>query len=192
MIKSSILISLILVIFFCSACNSRGERETLKRLNTNDLHQITNTKDKDNFIDLTFQITSFETKGNTQYYVIKGMYDQTTVGLKVTINNTKEAGFNKGGIELSQIGEESNNFIRALRELYGEQISSVQMKDEVKFTDFVLESTSDYRKYKLFFESGEEDEYAEIYLNINLKDNLIEINEKDFEYREPILKALSL
>jgi hypothetical protein len=45
-------------------------------------------------------------------------------------------------------------------------------------------------KIKLFFESNEEDRYAELFTNIDLKARKLNINEKDEEYRSAIIRAL--
>lgn len=187
--------TLILVTFICFGCSTK-DKEVKEGEPQNDskhieLHQITLNRDKKDFVDLTFQIISSESKGDIQNFIIKGKYKESTVGLKVSVNTTKEKGFIMDGVHVSSVGEESNNFIKALSELYDEDNINVQMKDEVIFTNYVLEKTRTSRKYKLFFDNGKENEYAEIYLNINLNDNLIEINEKDLEYRKPILKAFS-
>ena len=45
-------------------------------------------------------------------------------------------------------------------------------------------------EYKLFFEGKEDGDYAEIYLNINLNEDWIELAEKDEEYRPILLHFL--
>ena len=44
---------------------------------------------------------------------------------------------------------------------------------------------------KLFYESANENEYAELYLNINENEHWVEIREKDEEYRKAVLGFLS-
>ena len=46
-------------------------------------------------------------------------------------------------------------------------------------------------KIKLFFESEAEDRYAEVFLNIDVRARSIELNEKDPDYRRPVVSALS-
>jgi hypothetical protein len=46
-------------------------------------------------------------------------------------------------------------------------------------------------KLKLFFEGDDEDDYAEIYLNVDMDRARVDLNEKDPEYREPLLRALA-
>ncbi|HEX3250279.1 MAG TPA: hypothetical protein VHS05_12685 [Pyrinomonadaceae bacterium] len=45
-------------------------------------------------------------------------------------------------------------------------------------------------KIKLFFDSDEEDRYAELFTNIDLKARKLYIREKDEEYRAAIVRAL--
>ena len=45
---------------------------------------------------------------------------------------------------------------------------------------------------KIFFsDSGPEDKYAEIYINIDTKRGVLQFYEKDPDYRVPLLRALS-
>jgi hypothetical protein len=45
-------------------------------------------------------------------------------------------------------------------------------------------------KIKLFFESGAEDDYAELFASIDLRGRRLSINEKDPEYRRGVVRAL--
>jgi hypothetical protein len=45
-------------------------------------------------------------------------------------------------------------------------------------------------EYKLFLEGNSNEDYAELYLNINSTENWIELREKDEEYRTAILRFL--
>ncbi|MBA3705532.1 MAG: hypothetical protein H0W84_06410 [Bacteroidetes bacterium] len=51
-------------------------------------------------------------------------------------------------------------------------------------------SKSDYYKFKVFFDR-DENSYAEMYINIKTSAGEIELNEKDEEYRDNIIKALT-
>ena len=44
---------------------------------------------------------------------------------------------------------------------------------------------------KLMFEHDEEERYAECYLNIDVEGQRVEFNEKDQDYRVPLLQCLS-
>jgi len=69
------------------------------------------------------------------------------------------------------------------------------MARETQFTGISLEG--DPRdlakgpvKIKLFFESGGQDDYAELFTNIELAARRLEVREKDEEYRKPVVRAL--
>ncbi|ODM28079.1 hypothetical protein A7W90_06720 [Clostridium sp. Bc-iso-3] len=71
------------------------------------------------------------------------------------------------------------------------------MVKELKFTSFVLGGNPknfpfEDLKFKLFYEdSFEKDSYAEVYLNVNIPKKIIELKEKDVDYRENICRALT-
>ncbi|MCW3110486.1 MAG: hypothetical protein JWQ09_4992 [Segetibacter sp.] len=46
-------------------------------------------------------------------------------------------------------------------------------------------------QYKLFFHGRNEGDYAELYLNINATEHWIELEEKDEEYRQILIKLLT-
>ncbi|MGG1515457.1 hypothetical protein ABE504_08585 [Paenibacillus oryzisoli] len=189
-IAATIVVLIISFYFISIYKNSDSKKLTLSDEAVLVNQQITLNKDKQDFIDLTFQIISQDKHDSTHAYVVKGKYNDETVGFKVVINTAKGNGFTKNGVHLMRIGEESDRFVKALSELYTGSNAN-KMKNEVVLTEFVLESTSTSKKYKLFFDNGQESEYAEIYLNLDLKENKLELNEKDMEYREPILKGLT-
>jgi hypothetical protein len=43
----------------------------------------------------------------------------------------------------------------------------------------------------LFFDSGPEDRYAELFINVDAKKRVLEFHEKDEDYRKPLLLALT-
>ncbi len=91
--------------------------------------------------------------------------------------------------------------MRALGALYGVGADTAVMAPQVVFTAISLEG--DPRalrrgpvKLKLFYEpeGATDDEhdaqYAEVYLNIDLRGRRLELAEKDEEYRAPLVRAL--
>jgi len=46
-------------------------------------------------------------------------------------------------------------------------------------------------KIKVFYESDDMERYAELFTNIDLRHRVLQINEKDEEYRKPVVRALS-
>jgi hypothetical protein len=126
------------------------------------------------------------------------------VGLLMSIPKAKEGekGFGKD-IVLSSIGVESDYLLRILAELYKQKVDttlrfipsiSVSYVNLQEFARAVAgEKGGAYtspNQYKLFLESEGEEEYAEIYLNINPQEHGLELREKDEEYRPALLQFL--
>jgi hypothetical protein len=44
---------------------------------------------------------------------------------------------------------------------------------------------------KFFFDSGPENRYAEVFINVDPNRRVLEFHEKDLEYRKPLLLALT-
>ena len=177
------------------------------------LKEITDiTEFEEGFVDISFQIVSEEKTKNSHIYIAKGLFHSKIVGLKFEvkskmpngINNDgsldPKKGFIKNGIKISSIGNESDEFVKAISQLYGFTTSE-------KFTDSFLLPTAfslnqsnvklnnpSYYKFKLFFRDGEKDkeeEYCEIFFNINTTNKTIELFEKDEEYRKSLINVFT-
>ena len=101
----------------------------------------------------------------------------------------------KGVITYQSTGPDSDAFVQVLDELYGTHLAGAGMKPQVSFTAISLGGDPrDLAKgrvdIKLFFESDRDDEYAELYTNIDVAKRRLEIHEKDPDYRSPVIKAL--
>lgn len=98
-------------------------------------------------------------------------------------------------VQLKSIGQESDELVKALAELYKQPTNKGFTKQTISATAFSLNEKSvnldknDYYKLKLFFAEDDENLHSEIFLNINTDKREIEIHEKDEEYREPIIKV---
>ena len=89
----------------------------------------------------------------------------------------------------------SDAFLAVLDDLYGTQLSPKAIGDETRFTGIF--SGGDPRdlskgpvKIKLFYESGGQDDYAELYTNIELAAHRLEVHEKDPSYRLQVVRAI--
>ena len=101
----------------------------------------------------------------------------------------------RGIVTYRSTGSDSDAFVQVLDELYGTKLTPKRMATEARFTGISLEGdprdlTKGPVKIKLFFESGGEDDYAELYTNIELAVRRLEVHEKDEDYRLPIIRAL--
>lgn len=174
-------------------------KESLKEINVNE---------ETDFVDLRFTITKYsQDEFKNHILEIKGLFKKDIVGLEIALRPDLELGivndevdsskFYKEGINFYSIGEISDNFISALTDLYGFDITNLKMKDRIESTIFILSGNpdnikTDFIKTKIFFDDEDENDlYSELYANINLKDKTFELREKDSEYRQNIIKGLS-
>jgi hypothetical protein len=177
------------------------------------LNEITEVSDQEEgFKDIIMNIVSVESIKDTHIFIAKGLFHSKIVGLKFEVKSNIQKGINidgsldakngfiRDGIKISSIGEESNEFIKALSQIYG-------FPTEEKFTSDILTPTSfslnnsianldfdNHYKFKLFFrdcENDQEEEYCEIFFNINTKDKTIELFEKDEEYRKLLIDVFT-
>ena len=176
----------------------------------NELINIASKISEDDFMDLVFDITECNDKRDSFEITAKGSYEDRIVGFNVDITKDLKKSFEDGeiisdvfvkdGACFKSIGEESDNFVQALAKLY-----KVSNQADIKFsekplcftiiclTENEVDLNNNYEKNKIFFdEENKLSLYAEIYLNLDLKNKKIELFEKDSEYRENIVKIFSL
>jgi len=101
----------------------------------------------------------------------------------------------RGIVSYRSTGADSDAFVQVLDELYGTKLIPKAMGNETRFTGISLEGDpSDLAKgpvkIKLFFESGGQDDYAELFTNIDLAARRLEVREKDESYRSQVIRAL--
>ena len=101
----------------------------------------------------------------------------------------------RGVVTYRSTGSASDAFVQVLDELYGTKLTPKAMATETRFTGISLggdprDLTKGPVRIKLFFESGGQDDYAELYTNIELAARRLEVHEKDEGYRLPVIRAL--
>ncbi|HSC39896.1 MAG TPA: hypothetical protein VLD19_18565 [Chitinophagaceae bacterium] len=132
-------------------------------------------------------------------YKVNTVYEDKKIGFELVVPKK-----GSGKIIFRSVGEASDNFIRLLEKVYKQKASPVR-----KFTNSITVTGIDmlgYAKslgakeggeyhvpaeYKIFFQGAKEDDYAELYLNINSSEHWIEWKEKDEEYRPVIISLLT-
>lgn len=179
----------------------------------------TNALQTDKLVDITSRLDQAEgwsdiflaiiadTKTDTSHiYIAKGIYKGKTVGLQIEVRSNIAAGIVDGkpdgksgfvanAVRLKSIGQESDDLVKALAELYKQPSDKGFTKQTISATAFSLNDKpadldkKDYYKLKLFFEENDENLYSEIFLNINTDKREIEIQEKDEGYRETLIKV---
>jgi hypothetical protein len=192
--------------FLFGGCGRQPQATPQKRLSIPVIKppEVTSESEK-GFPDLVFYIQEHKTQPDgTQTIRGEGTHKGRQLGLVVTLGATWQAGSlgkdiplvtYRGTVTYRSIGSESDVFLQVLDELYGTKINPKGMGKEAKFTGISLEG--DPRnlgkgpvKIKLFYESGGQDDYAELYTNIELAAHRLEVHEKDESYRLPIVRAL--
>lgn len=116
----------------------------------------------------------------------------------LTENGTDpENGFIKNALIIKSIGSESDDFLKALSKIYGFPTKN-KFKNVIQVpTIFSLNKQKvnldnvGYSHFKAFLEEDNQNDYCEIFFNIDSKKQIIELHEKDMDYRKLIIKAFS-
>src|SRR5262245_702794 len=119
-------------------------------------------------------------------------------GFNSKMNLVKEHVY-RMGVRFLRSGTESDRLISAISKLYGSKASPKRMVDEETFTAIALhqgdlDMKRDPVKLKLFgkdCEPFDQDAYYESFFNLDLANGFVYWNEKDPEYRKPLLRALT-
>jgi len=133
-------------------------------------------------------------------YKVNSLYKNKIIGFEITV---PEPGLSK--LTIKSTGANSNNFIYALSKLYQQKpdttlhFTDLITADCMNMGDYIdslnKQANGNYvsikSQYKLFFQGKNEDDYAELYLNVNDKEHWIELEEKDEEYRPILIKLLT-
>ncbi len=171
---------------------------------TNALPEITLETDE-GFYDLVFRIRDYGQRADgTTMFRAYGIHEGQTVGVTVVLGSAWErvslgadlpSAF-QGTVELRSLGVESDALLNVMDQLYGTKLHPKAMKPATVFTGITLEGnprdvSRGVVKIKLFFEPDDEARYAELYANIDLPGGKLYVNEKDIDYRTPVIKALA-
>jgi len=135
------------------------------------------SESEEGFHDLVFYIQEHKTQPDgTQTIRGAGTHKGRQLGLEVTLGSTWQAGSlgqgtplvtYRGTVTYRSTGPESDAFLQVLDELYGTKLGPKAMGTETPFTGISLggdprDLTKGPVKIKLFFESGGQDDYAEL------------------------------
>ena len=161
---------------------------------------------EEGFVDITFRVLKHvkQSDGALRIYV-RGKLQERKVGFaidilpawkKSAIENTDQF-FYWGDARFIRTGEETDEFISALSHLYGLKVVSRKAKVNVPAQVVGLANDpalilSEPTKMKFFFNpDGEENLYSEVFINVDLRSSILQFNEKDMEYRMPLVSSLS-
>ncbi|MEO8068841.1 MAG: hypothetical protein ABI599_14185 [Flavobacteriales bacterium] len=200
-----LLMGLFSLLFGCKDGSSKAQHSDASNVQ---LEEITARMDpEEGWNDIFLKVTSEVVTDSSHVYIAKGLYKGKTVGLQFEVSSDIGAGLVDGklaqngfvanGVRIVSIGVESDEFVKALAELYEQPVPPTFTKREISATAFSLNENAvdldqkDKYKMKLFLEEGDEQLYSEVYVNIDTDMGEIELAEKDQEYREPIIKIFS-
>ncbi len=165
---------------------------------------------EENFVDLTFGITDLSEDDAHYRFRLAASYNDRELGLDVILVKDIKGGFDANvdpikdhvyrlGVRFMRSGVESDRLVAAIGQLYGADPIPQEMVPEESFTVIALlqgdpDFDNDCVRLKLFGKDGEpfdEDAYYESFLNVDFANRLVYWNEKDPDYREPLLRALA-
>ena len=163
---------------------------------------------EEGWFDLDLTVTSVTDEGDYITVVGMGLFRGNEVGLKVSFRKgvspampnaqPDQTAFAPNGIVYSSIGGASDRLLQAMATLYGVPAPAGKFAARVDVTAIALDQypvdvTKNATKFKVFFNdgAGQEDEYAELYTNIDIPGQRLELHEKDPEYRASVVRALA-
>lgn len=165
---------------------------------------------EDGFVDCSFRIVDLVETDTDYRFRLLGSYNGEHVGMAVTVIKGIKAGMDadmdliqdhvyRRGLIFSRTGPESDRLIRALARSYGMRDDERRMVPNESFTVIALHQgeismESEPVKLKLFGRDDSDkldDDYYESFFNLDLKRGYVFWNEKDQEYRRPLVRGLS-
>jgi hypothetical protein len=176
-----------------------------------DGHPILDQFSEEGFVDLTFEILDLVEDDSFYRFNVAASFEDQVVGMGVVVQKGMKSGFDgkmdlirdhvyRGGVRFFRAGERSDHLVAAIAKLYQSTETTIQMIDEERFTAIALHQgaidwASGPVKLKIFGRDGEpfnEEAYNESFFNVDLPNRLIFWNEKDQDYRVPLLRGISI
>jgi hypothetical protein len=165
---------------------------------------------EEGFVDCVFRIENLTRDGEHFVFELRSSYRNEVVGVRARLKAEIGPGIDAEmniinehvywrGLEISSLGPESDRFVAALGSLYGAESIPEAMVQSETFTVIALQQDSTdleskQVRLKIFGNDGAdcaEDDYYEAFFNVDLPGGFVYWNEKDGDYREPMLKALA-
>jgi hypothetical protein len=164
---------------------------------------------EEGFVDCVFKIRDLRREKDHFAFQMLATYGGNTVGCAVRLVRFVKAGLSAEaeivsehvyaeGVQFLRTGEESDRLLSALATLYGLSKAPRRMREREPFTTIALHQgeidiETQPVKLKLFGRDAESlpAEYNESFFNVDLVNGLIFWNEKDQEYRMPLVHSLS-
>lgn len=203
-------ISLSLLLILC-ACSEYGEKpvkimaEPTVIINYPKKPLVISKEDEEGLgVDIRLSIVNISENNTESVYKVISTHENKELGFLLSVPTAKagDKGFGKG-IIFKSMGSQSDHFLQTLATLYKVKTDSTEKFASTPAVNYVdlKESAknpgskdggsySPTREYKLFFGGKDDNECAELYLNINTRDHWIELREKDEGYRPMVIRYL--
>lgn len=168
---------------------------------------------EEGFVDLVFRITDFKYDDERYRFHLTASHKGNEVGLNVEMVKGIQGGFHEDeneelqlvqehvyhdGVEFSRSGVDSDELISVIGGFYELTSDRLRMVENQTFTvialhEGTLDFDSEFVNMKLFANDKEEcseEDYFECFFNIDFANGWAYWNEKDQDYREPLIKGL--
>jgi len=156
------------------------------------------------FIDLAFPLIHHEIfKDGRNSIEARGRHNNRVVGFRVLLHPRWDRKSLEGGggsiywgkVSLQSLGPESDDLALSLDELYGTNTGVRKMAEHTECLAVGLgnDPRQIHRQIinmKLFFDAKDEKPYAEVFINFNVSANVVELREKDPEYRRGVVLGI--
>jgi hypothetical protein len=166
---------------------------------------------EEGFVDCVFRIVSSEETQAHYKLRLEASFKGESVGLEVDLVKGIKSGLDadvnlvqervyRGGVVFRSMGGESDRLLQALATLYGIEPFDGRMRVSEPFTAIALhQGEIDMRsqpiKIKIFGRDADdpvnENLYNESFFNLDMSGGYVYWNEKDQDYRRPLVQALS-
>jgi hypothetical protein len=172
-----------------------------------DLQDVTASSNDEDFMDLDFRLMRARTlKDGTFVAAGRGQHKGAAVGFEVAIGalwDERVIGEEDdslvlywGRVQLLSAGAESDVLVQSLDELYETGLGAKRMRARSECLAVGLgndprRAASQRTCMKLFLHEDDSERYAEVYLNVDVPSDRIELHEKDPEYRRNVVRGLA-
>lgn len=165
---------------------------------------------EDGFVDCVLRIENPVVDGEHIVFDLRASHEGRPLGVRARLRRTIRPGIDgdmhligehvyRNGLEISSLGAQSDAFVTALAMRYGAGPAPRTMVASERYTVIALQQDgTDLEtcavRLKIFGRDGEdcdEDDYYESFFNVDLPGGFVYWNEKDDDYREPMLRALT-
>jgi len=156
----------------------------------------------DGFVDIDLPITQIAPDPGVTRIVARGVILGKEVGLEVDFASASQrsrgqASLPLGTAQIRTLGAVSDNFVALLDSRYKIPIPSKTMLAAVAAAVVGLQGDPAHVQEGVtqmkffFFDSGPQDRYAEVYINVDADKRVLGFHEKDEDYRKALLLALT-